>query len=340
MKHNRAQMTKRIVVFGGTSAALFFISKAIKNGFEVVLITTPFRLSAKIDKKRTFRDALREQSVTLIEVSGNLSKGILEPYVNDQTIGISIVTFFIFNKEIIDLFEGRLFNYHGALLPEEKGGGTFTHKILSKSYEGGLSIHRIDVSLDTGPIVLEKRFQFPKECKKTVDFEEFKQNFEEALLNDFLSIIISAEKINLSPQKTNDSIYFPLLNTKINGVIDWSWKCSDIDIFIKAFDDPYDGASTKYRNELVHLKDSEVIYTERDFHPFQNGIIINKDNKGVYIASIGGILKVERVIDENNCNITNDLKLGERLYSPNSMIENSMQEKARYGPLGLRNNSE
>jgi len=340
MKHNRAQMTKRIVVFGGTSAALFFISKAIKNGFEVVLITTHFRLSAKIDKKRTFRDALREQSVTLIEVSGNLSKDILEPYVNDQTIGISIVTFFIFNKEIIDLFEGRLFNYHGALLPEEKGGGTFTHKILSKSYEGGLSIHRIDVSLDTGPIVLEKRFQFPKECKKTVDFEEFKQNFEEALLNDFLSIIISAEKINLSPQKNNDSIYFPLLNTKINGVIDWSWKCSDIDIFIKAFDDPYDGASTKYRNELVHLKDSEVIYTERDFHPFQNGIIINKDNKGVYIASIGGILKVERVIDENNCNITNDLKLGERLYSPNSMIENSMQEKARYGPLGLRNNSE
>ena len=340
MKHIRAQITKRIVIFGGTSAAFFFISRAIESGIEVVLITTPFRLSAKIDKNRTFREALNEQNITLIEVSGNLSKDILEPYVDDYTIGISIVTFWIFNAEIIKLFKGHLFNYHGALLPEEKGGGTFTHKILSKFYEGGLNIHRIDLSIDSGPIVLEKRFQFSQECKKTIDFEEFKQNFEEELLDDFLSLILSGKQIKFYPQKKSDSFYFPLLNTKINGVIDWSWKCSDIDIFIKAFDDPYDGASTRYKNKLVHLKGSEVISTEREFHPFQNGIIIKKDNKGVYIASIGGILKVESFFDENNCNITDDVKLGERLYSPTSMIENSMQEKARYGPHGLKNNAD
>ncbi len=340
MKNIRPQIIKRIIVFGGTSAAFFFISLAIKKGFEVVLITTPFRLSAKIDKNRTFRDALSKKNITLIEVSGNLSKDLLEPYVDDYTIGISIVTFWIFNNEIIKLFHGNLFNYHGALLPEEKGGGTFTHKILSKFYDGGLNIHRVDLSLDTGPIILEKRFQYPKECKKTIDFEEFKQNFEEELLDDFLSLVISGKQIDFCPQKKNDSFYFPLLNTKINGVIDWSWKCSDIDIFIKAFDDPYDGASTRYQNKLVHLKDSENINTDREFHPFQNGIIINKNNKGIYIASIGGILKVESIFDENNCNITDAVKLGERFYSPSSMIEHSMQEKARYGPLGLKNNVE
>ena len=338
MKNIGAKKIKRIVVFGGTSAAFFFISRAIESGFEVILITTPFRLSAKIDNKITFREALSDLNVTLIEISGNLTKDILEPYVNENTIGISIVTFWIFNDEIIKLFKGYLFNYHGALLPEEKGGGTFTHKILSKSYDGGLNIHRIDLSIDSGPIVLEKRFQFPKECKTTLDFEEFKHNFEKKLLNDFLSLIISGKQINFYPQKNNDSFYFPLLNTKINGVIDWSWKCSDIDIFIKAFDDPYDGASTRYKNKLVHLKGSEVISSERKFHPFQNGIIINKDDKGIYIASIGGILKVQSFFDENNCNITDNLSLGERLYSPTSMIENSMQEKARYGPLGLKNN--
>ena len=337
MKLSSSNKIKRVIVFGGSSAAYFFISEAIKRGLEVVVITTPFRLSKKIDNKRTFRKALKQENLTLIEVSGKLTNELLLPYIDYQTIGISIVTFWIFNEEIINLFEGKLYNYHGALLPEEKGGGTFTHKILSQFYEGGLTIHKVDLNIDTGPIILEKRFQFPKECKKTIDFEEYKEDLEKELLNDFLASVISGEELEEHPQKENDSFYFPLLNTKINGVIDWSWIGRDLDIFIKAFDDPYDGASTRYMGKLVYLKNSEIIRTTRKFHPFQSGIILKKNDKGVYIASVGGILKVENIFDENNCDITKSVALGARLYSPTSMIENSLEEKAKYGPLGLKN---
>ena len=337
MRIKSSKRINRVIVFGGTSAAYFFITEAIKSGLDVIVVTTPFRLSGKIDKKRSFREALTEEKINYLEVQENLTKEILKPFINDHTIGISIVTFWIFKEEIINLFGGRLYNYHGALLPEEKGGGTFTHKILSQFYEGGMNIHRVDLDIDTGPIILEKRFQFPKDCKKTIDFEKYKEGIEQEFLKEFLSMIQSHQELKEYNQSDKDSFYFPLVNTIINGVIDWRWECQDIDIFIKAFDDPYEGASTKYMGKVVHLKNSKFLSTTRRFHPFQRGIILRKDAKGIYIASIGGMLKIGNVIDENNEDITKNVRLGERFHSPISMIENALEEKAKYGPLGLKN---
>ena len=120
MKLSSSNKMTRVVVFGGTSALYFFVKEAIKSGLDVVVITTPFRLSAKIDKKRSLREALNQENIAFLEVSGKLTKELLIPYIDNQTIGISVVTFWIFNEEIIDLFAGKLYNYHGALLPEEK----------------------------------------------------------------------------------------------------------------------------------------------------------------------------------------------------------------------------
>jgi methionyl-tRNA formyltransferase len=327
----------RVIVFGGGEGAYYFISEAIKSGLDVIVVTTPFRLSGMIDEKRNFREALVQDNVTIIEIKDSLTKEILLPYVDEQTIGFSVVTFFIFKEEIINLFGGRIYNYHGALLPEEKGGGTFTHKILSQFYEGGLSIHKVTKEIDAGPIILQKKFQFPKNCKNTNDFVSFKEFYEQKLLKIFLSMLVSGQELKEYKQRDNDSFFFPLLNTKINGVVDWRWQCKEIDIFIKAFDDPYEGASTKYMGKVIHLKNSEVLRTTRTFHPFQSGIILRKDNEGVYIASIGGILKIKNIMDENKEDITKNIRLGERLYSPVRMIENALEEKVKYGPLGLKN---
>ena len=332
-----SKRVKRVIVFGGTSAAYFFISEAIKSGFDVVVVTTPFRLSGKIDKKRSLREALTQEKVKLLEVHENPTEEILLPYIDEYTIGFSIVTFDIFKQGIINLFGGRLYNYHGSLLPEEKGGGTFTHKILSQFYEGGMNIHRVDLGIDTGPIILERRFRFPKDCNKTIDFENYKEEIEKEILKEFLSMLVLDQELREYQQKDNDSFYFPLLSTIINGVIDWRWQCQDIDVFIKAFDDPYEGASTKYMGKLVHLKNSEILNTTRKFHPFQSGIVLRKDVEGIYIASVGGIIKIGNVIDENNKDLTKNIKLGERFHSPISMIENALEEKAKYSSFGLKN---
>ncbi len=337
MSSTNCRKIKRVIVFGGTSAAFFFILEAIKSNIEVIVVTTTFRLSGMIDKKRSFRDALSQNKVKVIEAGECPTKEILLPLIDESTIGFSIVTFCLFKEEILDLFQGRFYNYHGALLPEEKGGGTFTHKILSQFYEGGVNIHKIDSGIDTGPIILEKRFDFPDTCIKTIDFENYKKRVEKEILGDFLKILISGIELKERKQQDKESFYFPLVNTVINGVIDWKWSCQDIDIFIKAFDDPYDGASTKYEGKVIHLKNSEVLDVNRKFHPFQSGIVLRKDAEGLYIATVGGVVKVGSILDRGGNDITKEIKLGYRFHSPVSMIERSLEEKARYGSSGLKN---
>ncbi len=60
---------------------------------------------------------------------------------------------------LIDAYPGRILNIHPSLLPRYPGTGA-----LEKSYQGnddelGITIHRIDYGLDTGPVVLQKSFK-------------------------------------------------------------------------------------------------------------------------------------------------------------------------------------
>ena len=64
----------------------------------------------------------------------------------------------LLTPELIDSYSGRIINIHPSLLPKYPG----THGIL-ESYESadpelGITIHRVDYGLDTGPIIVQKSF--------------------------------------------------------------------------------------------------------------------------------------------------------------------------------------
>ena len=46
------------------------------------------------------------------------------------------------------------------------------------------------------------------------------------------------KKTKEKKQDEKNSSYWPRLNSKIHGWIDWSWSPKEISDFIKAFDDP------------------------------------------------------------------------------------------------------
>ena len=336
MSENRTEQKRRIVVFGGNNATYFFAINAINKGFDVIVFSDPYRLDCKINDGRTLKEAMESDNIKYIETI-KITKELVSSYIDNDPIGISIVTFWIFKDDIIELFNGRLYNYHGARLPEEKGGGTFTWKTLSQSYKGGLTIHKIDSGIDTGPIVLQKKFSFPESCKKPIDFEIYKDKLEKNLLEEFILKLAGTFPPDEQQQQTTNSYYWPLLNTNINGVINWDWDYKNIEIFINAFDDPYEGASTEYKNKRVYIRNCTSMKSELQFHPFQSGIIIRKDKEGIYVAALGGILKIKNVLNEASKDITQNVKLGERLYSPISIIDHSLRNKAKYDFRGIKN---
>jgi methionyl-tRNA formyltransferase len=69
-----------------------------------------------------------------------------------------IMTFpFILPKSIVELPEKGFINFHYGLLPQCRGPQPILWHILNNNPEGGITLHRLDDGIDTGPIVLQEK---------------------------------------------------------------------------------------------------------------------------------------------------------------------------------------
>lgn len=111
-------------------------------------------------------------------------------------------------------------NLHFAPLPYYRGSKTLTHAILNQEKKYGLSLHFIDASLDTGPIISVKWYDLPEKTnyKITTELEKlgfcfFKEYLEIILQNKAKGVsqarIIKNKKITpkLYTRKSIDALY-------------------------------------------------------------------------------------------------------------------------------------
>ena len=76
-------------------------------------------------------------------------------------------------------------------------------------------------------------------------------------------------------------LYFPRLNTGVNGWIDWTWTASEVELFCRAFDAPYAGAGTFIGDEEVRLGGVHLEEGEGDLHPFTAGLVVRRRRRHI-----------------------------------------------------------
>ena len=69
---------------------------------------------------------------------------------------------FIVKKPLFELPKIGMLNRHNALLPKNRGRLTPFWVLFKKEKETGVSIHFVDEGIDSGPIVVQKRFEVTK----------------------------------------------------------------------------------------------------------------------------------------------------------------------------------
>ena len=65
------------------------------------------------------------------------------------------------------------------------------------------------------------------------------------------------------------STYWPRLNTSIQGWINFDDTLDNIEKFICAFDDPYEGAKCFLNDEIVYIKKVSADFSSADFIVFK-----------------------------------------------------------------------
>jgi len=84
----------------------------------------------------------------------NISDSVL-PFIPDAIA--SIYYRYIFNEEIINICNKKIFNLHPSLLPQYRGCSSLSWAHINGDNEVGYSYHYVDTDIDTGNIILQKK---------------------------------------------------------------------------------------------------------------------------------------------------------------------------------------
>ena len=329
-----------VVVIGGSWVAAEFLKILSKSKFSFCLISSERHMNDIVDSNGL---TLREFS-SLNNIKFHLSSDInndnyLQRFIKKNTLAVAMGAPWVFDKKIVKFFDNKIVDFMGIPLPEYRGGAHYTWQILSNNRNGACNIQLINGgknSFHKGPIVKSNKYLFPKKSFTPQDYFIYALKKESFFLRNFLKEIKDEKEFNTISLNEKNSSYYPFLNTKKNGWINWSWKSEELIKFINAFGDPYSGASTLLKGERVFIKDVKIKSKIQDFHPFHAGLVIKKEKYESQVISNNKILVIKGFYDENENNIINKVKEGDRLYTSNNILDEAMSFEAKYDASGLK----
>ncbi len=137
----------------------------------------------------------------------------------------------IIPKSILDLPPFGCVNLHASLLPKYRGAAVLQAPIMNGDAETGITIMRMDETLDTGPIISQAHY--------TIQSNETADSLGKALaglgaqiLPDVLNRYLE-KKIEPQAQNNEEANYVGRLEKK-DGIIDWLKTAVEIERFVRA----------------------------------------------------------------------------------------------------------
>jgi methionyl-tRNA formyltransferase len=309
-------MDKRIIILGFNNIVIALLNVLKEEGVGIRIISSQNQLEGSNPKY--LNQAVLATNISLLEELKKLD-------CKKDDLILSVGCPWILKKEHLECLGNRVLNLHGTHLPMYRGGTIYSWYILNKRKTGLCALHQLTEVIDAGGIVAWSEYLLPSGCRKPIDLMRAYETKNVAFLSEIIEKWVSNDKhpADLSPiaQPEYLSSYWPRLLAKDHSWINWDWNGDQIETFICAFDDPYLGANTRWRNLQVRLKDVVFQAGTNGIHPFQYGMVFRKNNGWLNIAVQGGELIVSTILNENNENIISKIDIGERIYSlPTDLI--------------------
>lgn len=206
-------MTK-LVFFGSAPFSTIVLEKLLNAKCLILSVVT------KPDKPVGRHLQLTPNPVKVLAQKSNIP--VLET-INDQrmtmnddcmTIGLVAAYGQIIPQEILNKFNGRIYNIHPSLLPKYRGPSPLQQQILDGISETGVTIIQLDEKMDHGPVVTqEKDVIYPDDTWTTLGNRLFAKG-----ANLFLKIQGSGLKVQ--DQDHSQATYTKKL-TRADGFITW-----------------------------------------------------------------------------------------------------------------------
>lgn len=155
----------------------------------------------------------------------------------------------ILRQSILEIPQYGCINVHASLLPRWRGAAPIQYAIRAGDTETGITIMKMDIGLDTGPIL--------KSMKVAIDPSDTGETLHDKLAikgGDMLTVVVRefiSGFIVPQPQPEEGITYAPTLH-KEEGLIHWQSSATDIDRQVRAFT-PWPGCYTVVEQHILKI---------------------------------------------------------------------------------------
>jgi methionyl-tRNA formyltransferase len=187
----------------------------------------------------------------------------------------------ILRKDVLELPRFGCINVHASLLPRWRGAAPINAAILHGDEETGITIMKMDVGLDTGPMLRQRSIPLTRADTAGSVFEALAHLGAELLIEtlpDYLS-----GKLQPVPQPEEGSTYAPMLK-KEDGKLDFTRPAEELERRVRAFNPwpgalmDFDGALLKVHRTHVEAGEAEVgqrlVYRDQPALAAEGGLLV------------------------------------------------------------------
>jgi methionyl-tRNA formyltransferase len=160
----------------------------------------------------------------------------------------------ILRKDVLDLPRFGCINVHASLLPRWRGAAPINAAILHGDEETGITIMKMDVELDTGPILSQRSIDLTREDTAGSVFEKLSQLGADLLIETLPDYLDG--KIQPVPQPEEGATYAPMLK-KEEGKLDFTRPAEELERRVRAFN-PWPGAFMDFNRAVLKIRRAHV----------------------------------------------------------------------------------
>jgi methionyl-tRNA formyltransferase len=155
----------------------------------------------------------------------------------------------ILKKDVLELPQYGCINVHASLLPRWRGAAPINAAILAGDEEIGVTIMKMDVGLDTGPMLSKRSIRHTPDLTTGSAIQALSQLGADLLI-DTLPDYLSGKTIP-QPQPEEGSTYAPMLK-KEDGLLDFAHPAVELERRVRAMN-PWPGAWFEWNGSVLKV---------------------------------------------------------------------------------------
>ncbi len=251
------------IVYLGSDVAMPVLEKLFKSKHEILAVVCNVdKVNArgnKIIPSKTKEFAL-EKNLKILQYKKIRVEGYEDIKALEPDLIISAAFGQIISQEIIDISKVATLNVHPSLLPKYRGPSPIVSAIASGDETTGVSIMKMALEVDAGPVYLQKEVKI-EENEKAGELTERLFKLGADMLIETIDSLEKGTAV-FEEQKSENATFCKMVKEE-NAVLDFNLSCEELNNKVRAYN-PTPVCYFVYKNEKYKVFESEFALSESE----------------------------------------------------------------------------